>query len=272
MKLINKILLAVAPIAMLSACGGGGDSTPAIGTFDPQVRFANVSPTAPALTLARNDVNRAEATNVSNIFISDYFTVDTGNADYRVSGQANTGNPGNADYTFSQTIKLDASRGHKYTILAVADSLPPGGSGLAGANTLVLVDDPTNPGLVNGQSYVRAVNGSFNAQNVDIYLIGLADSIDTRAPDLPSIAFKQSHPVSGSDAIRRQAGDYQVVATTAGTKNILYRGRFTIPDMRDVLFVTVPYIAGTPSANPSGVAIVAKIQGDGGRGGLVPSF
>ena len=272
MKFINKFLLAVAPIAVLSACGGSDDITQSIGTSDPQVRFANVSPTAPALTLARNGVNRAEATNVSNVFISDYFTVDTGNADYLVSGHVNTGNPGSADYAFSQTIKFDASRGHRYTILAVTDLLPPGGGGMAGSNTLVLVDDPTNPGLANDQSYVRAVNGSFNAQNVDIYLIGLTESVDTRAPDLPSIAFKQSSPVSGSDAIRRQGGDYQVVATTAGTKNILYRGRFTIPGLRDVLFVTVPYIAFIPVANSSDVAIVAKIQGDGGRGGLIPSW
>ena len=272
MNFISKILLAVAPIAVLSACGGSGDTTQAIGTTDPQVRFANVSPTAPALTLARNGVNRAEATNVSNIFISDYFTVDTGNADYLVRGQLDTGNPGNADNTFSQTINFAASRGHKYTILAVADLSSAAAGGLARSNTLVLVDAPTNPGLVNGQSYVRAVNGSFNAQNVDLYLIGLTESIDTRAPDLPSIAFKQSNPVSGSDSIRRQAGDYQVVATTGGTKNILYRGRFTIPDAGDVLFVTVPYIAGSPSAGSSGVAIVARVQGDGGRGGLVPSL
>jgi hypothetical protein len=272
MNFINKILQAVAPIAVLSACGGSGDITQAIGTSVPQVRFANVSPTAPALTLARNDVNRAEATNVSNIFISDYFTVDTGSADYLVSGQVNTGNTGNANYAFSQTIKFDASRGHKYTILAVGDLLPAGGEGLVRSNTLVLVDDPTNPNPVNYQSYVRAVNGSFNAQNVDFYLIGLTESINTRVPDLPSIAFKQSNPVSGSDSIRRQGGDYQVVATTAGTKTILYRGRFTIPDMRDVLLVTVPYIAGDPFASSSGVAIVAKIQGDGGRGGLIPSL
>jgi hypothetical protein len=75
-----------------------------------------------------------------------------------------------------------------------------------------------------------------------------------------------------NDSLRRQGGDYQVVATTAGTKNILYRGRFTIPALRDVLFVTVPSIAGTPGVNSSGVAIVAKIQGDGGRGGLIPSM
>lgn len=265
MNIINKILLAVAPLALLSACGGSGDSTQAIGNFDPQLRFANVSPTAPALTLARNGVNRAEATNVSNIFISDYFTVDTGNADYLVSGQVNLGNA-----AFSQTIKVEASRGHKYTILAVADQLPASGGSLASANTLVLVDDPTNPDLGSNQAYVRAVNGSFNAQNVDIYLIGLAETIDTRAPDLPSIAFKQSKPASGSDSLRRQGGDYQVVAATAGTKNVLYRGRFTIPASRDVLFVTVPFIAGTPGA--SGVAIAAKLQGDGGRGGLIPSF
>lgn|GEM_PF-1032043 len=269
MDFINKVLLAFASMVVLSACGGSSDTTETTGTSDPQVRFANVSPTAPPLTLARNGVNRAEATNVSNIFFSDYFTVDPGNADYRVSGQHNTGNPPNPDYAFSQTINFDARRGHKYTILTVADSSQSGVSA-SRPSTLVLVDDPTNPSHVNDDSYVRAVNGSFNAQKVDIYLIGLNETIDTRPPDLPSISFTQSNPVSGSDSIRRRGGDYQVVAATADTKNILYRGRFTIPEKRDVLFVTVPYIAFTP--NGTGVAIVAKIQGDGGRGGVIPSL
>ena len=275
MNLMSKILLVAAPIAVLSACGGGSsDTAQANGTSDPQLRFANVSPFAPALTLARNGGNRTEATNVSNIFISEYFTVDTGSADYRVSGQVNTGSPPNPEFAFSQTINFDAKRGHKYTILTVADDsvpLPSSGS-TARKNTLVLVDDPTNPNLVDDQSYVRAVNGSFNAQNIDLYLIGLTETIDARTPDLPSIAFKQTNPASGSDAIGRRGGDYQVVATTAGTKNILYRGRFTIPDKRDVLFVTFPYIAFLPNEIHSGVAIAAKLQGDGGRGGRIPSL
>ncbi|WP_027997123.1 DUF4397 domain-containing protein [Simplicispira psychrophila] len=277
MNLMSKILMATASIAVLSACGGGSsDTAQAIGTSDPQLRFANVSPFAPALTLARNGGNRTEATNVSNIFLSDYFTVDTGSADYRVSGQVNTGNPPNPEFAFSQTINFDAKRGHKYTILTLADDsvpLPSSGS-TARQNTLVLVDDPTNPSLVDDQSYVRAVNGSFSAKNIDLYLIGLTETIDARTPDLPSIAFKQSSPASGLDAIGRRGGDYQVVATTAGTKNILYRGRFTIPDKRDVLFVTFPYIAFLPTENPSGsgIAIAAKLQGDGGRGGRIPSL
>lgn len=275
MNLTSKILLAAALIAVLSACGGGSsDTAQAIGTSDPQLRFANVSPYAPALTLARNGSNRTEATNVSHIFLSDYFTVDAGSADYRVSGQVNTGNPPNPEFAFSQTINFDAKRGHKYTILTVSDDsvpLPSSGS-TARKNALVLVDDPTNPNLVDGQSYVRAVNGSFNAQNIDLYLIGLTETIDARAPDLPSVAFRQSSPASGSEAIRRPAGDYQVVATTAGTKNILYRGRFTIPDKRDVLFVTFPYTAFLPTEIPSGVAIAVKFQGDGGRGGRIPAL
>lgn len=273
MNLMSKILLVAAPMAVLSACGGGSsDTAQAIGTSDPQLRFANVSPYAPALTLARNGSNRTEATNVSNIFLSDYFTVDAGSADYHVSGQVNTGNPPNPEFAFSQTINFEAKRGHKYTILTVADDsvpLPSSGS-TARKNALVLIDDPTSQNLADEQSYVRAVNGSFNAQSIDLYIIGLTETIDARAPDLPSIAFKQSNPASGSEAIGRQAGDYQVVATTAGTKNILYRGRFTIPKKRDVLFVTVPYTAFLPTEIPSGIAIAAKLQGDGGRGGRIP--
>lgn len=265
MNFINKILIAIVPIAVLTGCGGGNDISETGGTSDPQVRFANVSPTAPALTLARNDVNRAEATNVSNVFFSDYFTVDTGTANYRVSGQPLF----NPDLAFSQTINFDAKRGHRYTILTVADSSQSGVSGTR-PSTLVLVDDPTVPSLVNDVSYVRAVNGSFNAPNVDIYLISLAETIDTRIPDLPSISFRQSNPASGSDSMRRRAGDYQVIATAANTKNILYRGRFTIPEKRDVLFVTVPYISNMP--NGTGVGIVAKIEGDGRPGSMIPSL
>jgi hypothetical protein len=267
MQFIPKILMAAASLAVLGACGGGNDVTDAGGTSDPQVRFVNVSPTAPALTLARNGINRAEATNVSNVFFSDYFAVDAGNADYRISGQHNTGNPASPDYAFSQTISVDAKRGRKYTILAVVAAPQPGVS-TTQSNTLVLVDDPTNRSLWNDDSYVRAVNGSFNAPNVDLYLIGLNETIDTQTPDLPAISFKQSNPVSGSDSVGRRSGDYQVVATVAGTKNILYRGHLTVPAKSDVLFVTVPYVSFSP--NGTGVAIAAQIQGSGRRGGVIP--
>lgn len=265
MNFVNKILIAVVPIAMLTACGGSNDISETGGTSDPQVRFANVSPTAPALTMSRNGFVRPEAANFSNVFFSEYFTVDTGTADYRVSGERLF----NPDSGFSQTINFDAKRGHRYTILTVTDSSQPGASGTL-PSTLVLVDDPTVPSLDNDDSYVRAVNGSFNAPNVDIYLIGLTETIDVRTPDLTSISFKQSNPANGSNSIRRPGGDYQVVATSANTKKILYRGRFTIPDKHDVLFVTVPYISNMP--NGSGVAIAAKIQGDGHRGEVIPSL
>ena len=241
---LSKLVLAAIPLIALTACSGGSSVGNVIGTANPQVRLANVSPIAPSLTLQRNTSNRNEATNVPYPTITNYFDVDTGTADYTVVGLGSGTN-------FTQSF--DAQRGHKYTILAVADS--PTTTSLAPQ-----LNDPTNLSIVSDQSRVRVFNGSYNAQNIDVYTIGQQQTITSLQPDLPNIGFKNSNPANGTDSIGRRGGDYKIVVTTAGTKNILFQGNYTIRDRQNVLFVTVPVLPGNGQA-ATGVALLAK-QGD----------
>ena len=241
---INKLLLAAVPVMVLTACGDS-DVAQAIGTAEPQVRFANVSPNASTLTLQRNGANRNEATNVAYPTITNYFNVDNNNATYDVrlaSGGTSVG-----------TVNIDAERGRKYTVLAVAESPT--------TNSIAVLNDPTNLSFVNDRSRVRVFNASYNAQNIDVYLIGQSQNIASLSPDLANVAFKNAGPTSGTDSLERpgssNADPYRVVVTTAGTKNILFQGNYVIRDRQNLLFVVVPNSA----SNPTSVGVIVK-QGD----------
>ena len=248
MNNVSKLLFASIPVFGLAACGSG-DVAQSLGTADPQVRLAHVAPAAPNLTLQRNGGTRSEATNVPYGFVSNYFSVDTGSATWTVSGTTNTGNAGTG---FSQSVNFDAQRGHKYTIAAVNDSPT--------ATSLVTINDPTNLNLVSDDSRFRVLNASFNAQNIDVYLIGLNETVGSKNPTLSSIGFKNTGPGNGTDALKSRGGTYQVVVTTAGTKTVLFRGQQEVPDNRDVLFVTVP----NSVTNPTGINLLVKLDGTAG--------
>ncbi len=248
---MNKLLLAAIPLVALTACGDSGVAN-VIGTAEPQVRLAHVAPGAPAVTLQRNSQNRNEATNVPFPTITNYFNTDNDRASYDVR-VAGTGAPvGN--------VSIDAERGRKYTIFAVSEA--------NGATSLAVLNDPTNQGVVNDEARVRVFNASANAQSVDVYTIGLSETIDSRNPDLATVGFKQAGPRDGTDSLNRRGGDYKIVVTTAGTKNVLAQGRYTIRDRQNVLIVTIPQV--TPgTANVTGVRVVVK-QGDDATVGLAP--
>ncbi|MEO8249716.1 MAG: DUF4397 domain-containing protein, partial [Burkholderiales bacterium] len=215
-------------------------------------RLAHVAPGAPNVTLQRNGGARSEATNVSYPTITDYFNVDNSSATWSVQATA-------SGATVGSTTSFESKRGHKYTILAVADS--------AASNSIATIDDPTNRSLISDDSLFRAFNASFNAQNIDVYLIGLNESVNNTTPALQGIAFKNAKPDSGSDGRRSRGGDYQVVVTTAGTKTVLAKGKVTVPDNRDVLFVTVPNDVNSPT----GINLLVKFQGQPGAS-LVPAI
>lgn len=243
-----KLLLASSCVLGLAACGSG-DVAQSLGTADPQVRLAHVAPAAPNLTLQRNGGARSEATNVPFGFVSNYFSADTGSATWTVTGATSTGNAGTG---LPQSVNFDAQRGHKYTIAAVNDSPT--------ATSLVTINDPTNLNLIGDDSRFRVLNASYNAQNIDVYLIGVNQTIGSLNPTLSSIGFKSTGPGNGTDAFKSRGGTYQVVVTTAGTKNVLFRGQQEIPDNRDVLLVTVP----NNVANPTGINLLVKLDGTAG--------
>ena len=242
MNKTSKLLLATLPLIGLAAC----NSSDGIGlnVFEPQVRLAHVAPGAPNVTLQRNGSARAEATDRAYGFTSNYFNVDTGGADWSVKVASSGANVG--------TVNFDSQRSHKYTVLAVSES--------ATSYGVALINDPTNPSIVNDNARVRTFNGSYNAQNIDVYLGGLDQNIGSLTPDSAGVAFKSSGPGTGVDSLRRRGGTYKVTITPAGSKTILFQGRFAILDNKDVLFITVPNAA----ANPTGINLLVKVDGDAG--------
>src|SRR6218665_1025415 len=85
MKHSFKALLVLAPLAFLAACGGGDDSLDdRLDIADPKVRLVHAATLSPAVTLYRNDVAQADATNISYTGASKYFDVSTGSAAWRV--------------------------------------------------------------------------------------------------------------------------------------------------------------------------------------------
>ena len=240
---LSKLLLVSIPLVGLAACGDS-DIANVIGTAEPQVRLAHVAPNAASVTLQRNGQNRNEATNVPYPTITNYFNTDNNNATYDVRVASSGASVGN--------VNIDAERGHKYTILTVTES--------TGAISLSVINDPTNLGVTDDNSRVRVFNASANAQSIDIYTIGQQQTIGSLNPDLPGIGFKQSNPRDNADSLGRRGGDYKIVVTTAGTKDILAQGNYTIRDRQNVLFVTVPVLPANGQA-ATGIRVLVK-QGD----------
>ena len=56
MKSRRKVLLALVPVALLAACGGGDDAQDRFDIARPVLRFVHESPLAPNVTLFRADV------------------------------------------------------------------------------------------------------------------------------------------------------------------------------------------------------------------------
>lgn len=225
MQLTRKHFLALAPAALLlAACGGGDDGIDdQLDIADPQVRFVHAAQLAPSLTLYRNDVAQADATNVGYRFASNYFDVETGAAAWRV-GTAS----GNAEIG---TLQVDTRRGSKYTLLAVPGATVP---------EVLLVDDPYDKGFTSDRARVRVVNGSFTAQNIDVYVNAPGTNLATVQPNFAAVAYKQAVPPSGDDAAEIEGGTYQLRVTEAGTKNVLYDASVTLAKDADWLVTTVP--------------------------------
>ncbi len=108
----SKFLLACIP-ALLAACGGS-DAQDRLDVADPVVRFVDASEAAPNLTLYRDTVAQADATNVSYKFASDYFDVATSFADWSVRNAVSGATVDSAS--------IDPARGTKYTIVALPTS------------------------------------------------------------------------------------------------------------------------------------------------------
>ena len=233
----------------LTACGNEsvGD---ALGTGEPEIRFAHAARNAPAVTLDRNGVAATQASNVSYEFVADYWTIDTGPATWGVTETATGSSIG--------TVTFDPDRGHRYTILAVTESLT--------STSLVTIDDPTKASLTSDDGLVRVVNASLLTQRIDVYLSALDQDISALSPDFPNVDFKSASPPSGADSLRRRGVTYKVSVTPAGTKVVLFQGTLAVPENRDMLLIAVPSVGDSAA----GVRLLAKVQGTPGAAEVPP--
>lgn len=248
MKLVQKILLACVPVAALTACGGS-DTEDRLDVADPVVRFVHAAPNAPAVTLYRNAVAQSDATNVNYGFTSNYFDVDTNIADWSVKTAVGAVDVG--------TLSIDARRGNKYTVVALATSATTAGT--------YLIRDPYNKSLTSDSTRLRLMNASYNAANVDVYMNVPGTNIASTTPVIAATAFNTSGPASGSDSVDIPGGNYQVTITTAGTKTVLFRGELAFGNNRDVLILTVP-----DATKPGGVGALVSVEGTMGATPIPP--
>jgi hypothetical protein len=221
-----KLLLLCAPVMFVAACGGDDDIDDRLDIADPKVRLVHAVPAGPNVALYRDGVQQPDASNVPYKGASKYFDVSGSNATWTVSS-----NPGNVAIG-SQV--LNASRGNKYTFVAVPD---------AGTGTeLLLIADPYNKGLGTSKARVRVLNAAFNAPDVDVYINEPNTDLTTVGPVFPSVDYKAAEPASGSDSNEFAAGNhvYWLTITAAGTKVPVFRAPVTVPDNGDWVVTLVP--------------------------------
>jgi hypothetical protein len=247
MKLLHKLLLAAAPVLLVAACGGGDDSIDdRLDIADPKVRFVNAASLSPAMSVYRNGTAQSDATNVAYRGASRYFDVETGTASWRV---ATTG--ANVDVG---TVSFNATRGDKFTLVAVPDLA------LTGAEVL-LIADPYDKELTANNARVRVLHAASNTPTaVDVYLTTTGTDINTVVPNFGGVGFKVANPASGANSIDFTVGSgaYELTITAAGSKTPVFRAPVTVTNNADWLLTVLP-----DSAVPGDLKVLVVKSDDG---------
>jgi Domain of unknown function (DUF4397) len=244
MKFLKPILFVCTPILALSACGGG-DTQDRLDIANPALRFVHASPIAPNVTLYRDTVAQAQATDVPYKSASNYYDIDMGTTDWSVKTTV-------ASLTVG-TVSVAPVRGNKYTLVALPAS--------TADSSVYLITDPYNKSLSSDSTRLRIMNASFNANNIDLYMnpVGADITPATVLPTIASTAYKTSGPASGADSVDIPGGTYQLTVTIAGTKTVLFKGQLGFDKNKDILLLTVP-----DSVLPGAIKTLVKTEGTTG--------
>ncbi|MBV5299601.1 MAG: DUF4397 domain-containing protein [Rhodoferax sp.] len=244
MKFTHTFLLALVPVVGLSACGGS-DTSDRLDLADPVVRFVHVAPLTPNLTLSHGTVVQPDVIDKPYKFASNYFNVDIGQNTWSIKTTVGNVTLGSEP--------IDASRGNKYTLVALPSLNTDGG--------LYLIVDPYNKPLTSDSARLRIMNASFNAGNIDLYMSALGTDITaaTARPLIAATAYKTAGPASGGDSVDIPGGTYKVTITTAGTKVILFTGQLAFGNNADLLLLSVP-----DSLLPGAIKTLVKFEGSSG--------
>jgi hypothetical protein len=246
MKHTLKSVLAGATLAVVAACGGGGDLLDRLDLAPPAVRLVNASPLDPSATLYRDGRRLDDATTRAGYkYESNYFDVREENqADWEVRDEVS----GRSIY-FGTT---DMERGNKYSFVVLQTSATTSG--------VLAINDPYNKNLGTEKTRMRVVNGAYNTASVDVYLNAPGTDIAAVSPFISGATFKSSQPLSGDDSKGINGGDYQVRVTTANTKTVLFAGTLSFGNNQDLLLIPV-----ANDAAPTRVKMLVVIEGAGNR-------
>jgi Domain of unknown function (DUF4397) len=248
MKTQTQSLLLGTCIFGLAACGGN-DTEDRLNIADPVVRFVHASPLAPKVTLYRNDIGQADAVDAPYTYASNYFYTDSGAAQWAVKTSQGNVTVG--------TLPIDAKRGSRYTIVALPST--------SADSSLYEIRDPYNKSITSDKAKIRIMNASFNANNIDFYINALGTDISVAgvSPAIASTAYKTAGPASGNDSLDIAGGNYQIAITTAGTKQVLFKGILSVEKNKDILLLTLP-----DSVLPTAIKTLIKIDGMPGANAL----
>lgn len=227
MNKMLKTMLAVTPMLLVAACGGGDDDLDDRADIaDPKVRLVHAVPLGPNVSLTRNGTALA-STDVAYKGATSYFDVESGDATWVVRTTA-------APNTTIGQQQFDASRGNKFTLVAV----PAAGS----LTEVLLIADPYNKSLTSDDARVRVLNASFNAANIDAYITRPGVAIAGVAPNFGAVAYKQANPASGNDSVEFDGDDanYVLTLTAAGSKTPIFQSPVSLGKNADWLLTVLP--------------------------------
>jgi Domain of unknown function (DUF4397) len=235
-RALRLLLLGVASIGFLAACGGSDDDSfdDRADIADPKVRFVHAVPSGPNLTLQRNGVPESGATDVGYKYASQYYDVST--EDYTFSLRTASGD------VELDSLQFNADRGNKFTLVALPTD--------SGAE-LLAIRDPYNKSVTSNDARLRVLNAAVNAQSFDVYLTQVDADIAAATPQLGEISYKEVQPESGDDSIEVEQGSYRLRLTPAGSKTVIFNATVSVPEDADWLLVVLP-----EDATPNNVRVL----------------
>jgi hypothetical protein len=226
-----KCLVGSVALAVLAACGGGGDDlNDRFDLADPKMRVVNVDPLIAApISLFDGTSPIPGGANVARNVGTAYFTIENDSRQYIVRDTATTAE--------IDRETLDPDRGSKYTVLKF---------GVTPAD-VVIVRDPYDKGA-STDGRVRVVNAAINTPDgIDVYLIGRTADVQTATPLFTDVDQREVDPPTNFNSTTVSPGEYKLVFAVTGTspKVTPFSTNVTIPTNGDWLITIVSDVAGS---------------------------
>ncbi len=224
-KLLRTLVLSVAAVPLMMACGGSDDDDldDRADVADPKVRFVHAVSAGPSVTLRRNGTNEPDVAGFGYGQASQYYDVGTENYTFSLV-TADTG-------IELATSTFGTDRGNKYTLVALPTT--------TGAE-LLSIRDPYNKSLTSDDTRIRVLHAVPGAPSIDVYVTAPGVSLTTVGPTFGSLAYRQVAPATGADSIDIAPSVYQIRLTETGSKTAFFSTTVEVPEDGDWLIVALP--------------------------------